>query len=116
VGRPRKPIDAEQVYKLARLGCTQEEIADIFDVSQQTISDRFSVECSRARASLKMSLRRAQLHRAIKDRSDSMLIHLGKNMLGQSDRLQAEVNATRPIFQAFDDGRDPGLPTPGETA
>lgn len=113
MGRPPLPLDAEQVYKLARLGCTQEEIADILGCSQQTISDRFSVECARARASLKMSLRRAQLHRAVKDRSDSMLIHLGKQMLGQSEKTETTTTG-KVIFQTFDDGRDPDLPPPAE--
>jgi hypothetical protein len=31
-----------------------------------------------------MSLRRAQYLRATKDRSDTMLVHLGRNYLGQS--------------------------------
>jgi hypothetical protein len=78
-----KSIDPVQVAKLARLGCTEAEIADFFGVSQQTISRRFRVECSRARASLKMSIRRAQYRRAVKDRSDTMLIHLGKCYLAQ---------------------------------
>jgi hypothetical protein len=82
-GRPRR-IDVAQVEKLARIGCTQEEIGDILGCSQQTISDRFSVEYARARASLKTSLRRAQVIRAVKDRSDTMLVHLGRVYLGQS--------------------------------
>lgn len=86
MGRPLLPLDAEQVYKLARLGCTLEEIADILGCNRQTITNRFSQEVANARATLKSSLRRAQLKRAIRDRSDSMLIHLGKNMLGQGDK------------------------------
>jgi hypothetical protein len=77
-------ITADQVERLARFGATQEEIAEILGVSQPTISQRFGMEYHRARASLKMSLRRAQVRRAVKDRSDTMLIHLGKNYLGQS--------------------------------
>jgi hypothetical protein len=82
-GKPR-PIDRDQVEKLARIGCSQEEIADILGVSQPTISRRFGMACTRARASFKMSLRRAQYLRATKDRSDTMLVHLGKNYLGQT--------------------------------
>jgi predicted XRE-type DNA-binding protein len=90
-GRPRKELNAEQVHKLARLGCTQEEIADILGCSQATISERFSIECSHARAELKMSLRRAQVHRATKDRSDTMLIHLGKVYLGQGTTIDSDA-------------------------
>jgi hypothetical protein len=84
MGRPLKPIDAEQVYRLARLGCTQQEIADFFGCHPDTIRDRFSTELARARAAWKMSIRRAQTVRAIRDRSDTMLIHLGKTELGQT--------------------------------
>lgn len=83
MGRRAIPIDAAQVVKLARIGCTEEEIADILGASQQTISRRFRVDIARARGLLKMSLRRAQYHRAVKDRSDRMLIHLGVALLGQ---------------------------------
>ena len=31
-GRPKLPIDEEQVFKLARLGCTVEEIADFLRI------------------------------------------------------------------------------------
>jgi transcriptional regulator len=84
VGRKLRKIDPEQVVRLAKIGCTQQEIADILGESQQTISRRFGLQITRARASLNMSLRRAQFKRAVKDRSDAMLIHLGKVYLGQA--------------------------------
>ena len=84
MGRKPKPIDGEQVFKLARLDCTMQEIADFFGCHVDTIRDRFPDELARARAAGKISLRRAQFKRAVQDRSDTMLIHLGKNRLGQS--------------------------------
>lgn len=83
MGRKPLPIDAEQVYKIARLGCTHQEIADFFGCHPDTIRDRFPEELARARAAGKISLRRAQRIRAIRDRSDRMLIHLGQIELGQ---------------------------------
>lgn len=116
MGRPLKPIDAEQVEKLARIGCTQDEIADVLGCSQGLISQRFLMEYTRGRASLKTSLRRAQAIRAIRDRSDKMLIHLGQNMLGQSEKSQVELSGGKVKFESIDDGRDPDLPPPTETA
>jgi len=84
VARPRKELDAEQVYRLARIGCTQAEIADVFSVSQATISRNYSSDYARAQGEFKTSLKRAQYLRATKDKSDSMLIHLGKHWLGQN--------------------------------
>jgi hypothetical protein len=83
MARRPKPIDKEQVFKLARLGCSQAEIADVLGCSQPTISKRFRMELARARASFRIGIRRAQYIRAVKDRSDTMLIHLGKVELGQ---------------------------------
>jgi hypothetical protein len=80
----KRAIDRDQVIKLARLGCTQDEIADVLGCDQATISRRYRIEYAHARAECKVSIRRAQMIRATRDRSDSMLIHLGKNMLGQS--------------------------------
>lgn len=85
-GRPRKELDAEQVYKLARIGCTQAEIADVFGVSQSVISANYRSDYARAQGEFKRSLKRAQFMRAVKDRSDTMLIHLGKTYLGQAGK------------------------------
>ena len=97
MARPLKPIDGEQVFKLAKLGCTQAEIAEIFECDQSTISKRFSSEFASARGLWKLSIRRAQTRRAVKDGSDSMLIHLGKAVLGQVDRLNV-TTSERPKF------------------
>lgn len=119
MGRPLADIDVEQVKKLARIGCTQAEIAEILGCSQQTISDRFSVEYASARASLKMSVRRAQVYRGIKAKSDTMLIHLGKVYCGQTDRLDvtSDGKPVQPIFELVgNDSGNQGVPTPAETA
>ena len=47
-GDHSQPIDArEQVFKLGRLGSTQAEIADVFNVSPSVISERFRTEIAR---------------------------------------------------------------------
>jgi AraC-like DNA-binding protein len=84
MARPLKAIDAEQVVKIGRLGCTVEEIAEVLGCSPRTIHRRFRHALVRARASAKMSLRRAQYVRATRDRSDRMLIWLGRIELGQT--------------------------------
>ncbi|HWG97202.1 MAG TPA: hypothetical protein VN647_08980, partial [Nitrospira sp.] len=65
-GRPLKEIDGDQVYKLAKMGCTQEEIADYFGcASHSTISERFRQDYELGRAASKTSLRRMQWKSAI---------------------------------------------------
>jgi hypothetical protein len=119
MGRRKVAITADQVERLARIGCTQDEIAEVLGCAQATISLRYSMEYARARATLKMSLRRAQVRRAVKDRSDTMLIHLGKNYLGQTGESEGmsgqEVLAKILADHARKNGKaaDPeGTPTP----
>lgn len=84
MARPKLEIDATEVYKLAQLGCKNEEIADFFNCSPQTIELRFMPELTKGRSELRMSLRRWQLESARKG-NVGMLIWLGKQMLGQRD-------------------------------
>jgi hypothetical protein len=86
MGRPPKDIDADQVRKLAKLGCTQGEIADFLGAARSVISERFQSEFQLGSAESIISLRRAQWRSAMKG-SDRMLIHLGKVYLGQTDRI-----------------------------
>jgi hypothetical protein len=87
MGRPLKDIDAETVRKLAKLGCTQGEIAEFVGCAQSVISERFRSDFDLGRVESKISLRRMQWRSAMKG-SDRMLIHLGKVYLGQTDRLK----------------------------
>lgn len=104
-GRPRKELDAEQVYKLAKLGCTLEEIADVFNVSVSTISTNYREVCQRARGEMKTSLRRSQYLRAVRDKSDKMLIHLGMQYLGQAEKSEQKTQVQPPVILP-DNGRD----------
>jgi hypothetical protein len=110
VGRPLTPIDAEQVFKLGRLGLTQAEIADVFNISPSVISERFRTEITRARAHWKMSLRRAQWRRA-KAGSDAMLIHLGKSELGQTYKVDVATTGKPTVIyvEHADNPRDADL-------
>jgi hypothetical protein len=106
VGRPPKDIDADQVFRLARLGLTQADIAEVFDVSQSVISERFRSEFTRARGHWKLSLRLAQWKRA-KAGSDAMLIHLGKSVLGQTYKLDITAKGGLPTVVCFERAHNP---------
>src|SRR5262249_13940588 len=80
---PRRKIDPDQGEKLTAMGLTIEEVADVLHCSRQTLMRRFGTVMARARGTFKMRLRRAQFIRAVRDRSDTMLIHLGKIYLDQ---------------------------------
>ena len=91
MARPKIVIDAEQVYKLAQLGCKNEEMAKYFGCSPQTLETRFQPEIDKGRSELKMSLRRWQLASAQKG-NVAMMIWLGKQMLGQIERSQLDIS------------------------
>lgn len=83
-GIRRRVVNPDDVYKLAQLGCTTQEIARWFDIPYTTCKDNFRDIIEKGREELKQSLRMAQLKLALNGNA-VMLIWLGKNMLGQSD-------------------------------
>jgi len=90
-GRPKIEFDLEQVERLAMLQCTYEELAAFFDCSVDTIGRRMEDDpdfCGAYKRGLekgKMSLRRYQW-RAAESGNVTMLIWLGKQHLGQTDK------------------------------
>lgn len=84
VGRDKRPVPAPDVWRLAALGCKDTEIAQWFGIDDNTLRYNFSVELLKGRETLKQSLRRKQLEVAMSG-NPTMLIFLGKNLLGQSD-------------------------------
>jgi hypothetical protein len=84
VGRDKTIVPAEEVYKLAQIGCKNQEIADWFGIDENTLTYNFSEDITKGRENLKQSLRRAQLKLALSGNA-TMLIWLGKNILMQQE-------------------------------
>ena len=88
MSRPKKyKIDTEQVKKLAILGCTNKEIGDFFGCSADLIEKSYSEFLTKGRAEMKMRLRQLQWKSAEKG-NVTMQIFLGKNILGQQDKIE----------------------------
>ena len=92
-GRPKKFINLKQVAKLAKICCTVEEIANILDLSKSTLdhNTEFLQVYKKNIDNGKMSLRRAQMELALKGNA-TMQIWLGKQLLGQREPQNIEVN------------------------
>lgn len=92
-GRPKKTIDYETVEKLAALFCTQDEIAAFLNLDVKTLraDEKFLELYKKGLEKGKCSLRRHQYECAKKGNS-AMLIWLGKQYLGQSEKM-AIVNS-----------------------
>ena len=87
-GRPKKEIDYTTVEKLANIQCTQDEIASFLGISTRTLQrdEQFMELFNRGRENGKMSLRRIQWKHA--EKSVPMAIWLGKQYLGQRDKVE----------------------------
>ena len=86
-GAKQKIIDPDEVYKMATYGCTMEEMADFFQIDRETLKYNFWHYIKQGEAGLKMRLRKKQIEVAL-DGNPTLLIWLGKNMLGQTDTPQ----------------------------
>jgi|TARA_R100001244_G_scaffold125113_1_gene95066 hypothetical protein len=89
-GRPAMDISSDKVEMLASFGCSTVEIAKLHNCSENTIRVRFREEIERGRESMKIKLRQLQW-KSCEQGSNAMLIFLGKQYLGQSDRNEFEL-------------------------
>lgn len=90
MARPLLDIKGEDIENLAKIGCSNKEIADHYKCSEDTISVRFSENVAKGRAELKIGLRKMQLKSAMNG-NVVMMIWLGKQLLGQVDRAQIDI-------------------------
>ena len=116
-GHPRAVIDRQIFENLCKIQCTRLEIQGVFGVAERTLNawcrrtyhnKTFSDVYKMFKDHGKVSLRRMQWELAKK--SSAMAIFLGKNVLGQTDRIEQtqNINADIPMVQVYlpDNGRD----------
>ena len=88
VGRPKKyNLDTHQIEQLAGFGCSNTEMASFFGCSPDLLEKSYSEYLSKGRDSGKIRLRQYQWASAKKG-NVAMLIWLGKQILGQSDKQE----------------------------
>ena len=105
MARPIKKIklDGEQIEKLASLGHSDEVIAVLAGCQESTLHRRFATHLRMGRANLHHQLRTLQLEKA-KAGSDTMLIWLGKCVLGQREHIEQTVHSeTKIVIDIGDD-------------
>lgn len=91
--KPKLDIDAEQVQKLAKYGVSNVAIADFFGCSESTIRGRFCESLAKGRAERKITLHQRQ-YEAADNGNIAMLIWLGKQDLGQSEKIETKNETT----------------------
>lgn len=97
-GRNKKEISSDQVYRLALIHCTANEIAAVLDCHKDTIYDRFSDVLQRGHEEGQMSLKR-KMHEVAMAGDTKMLIWLSKQRCGYKD-VQPE-DATQINFNVY---------------
>lgn len=96
-GRPLAIIDLVAVERAASIGCNNDEIAALVGVSRSLMFERAASDpavkdaITRGRNMGRATLRRLQWQGAQKGNA-TMLIWLGKQMLGQKDRHEHDFN------------------------
>lgn len=98
MARPVKEINKEQFESLCNLQCTLDEIAGFFKCSRDTIERwcvrtyeiNFADVFKKYSQNGKISLRRSQFRLA--ETNASMAIWLGKQYLGQTEKIEAVTN------------------------
>ena len=114
-GRPPFTLTDEQfktIEGMARIQCTQDEICDIFEVTDKTLNlalkkhsgVSFSDLIKKNMSHGKASLRRSQWRAADKG-VPSVLIWLGKQYLGQKDQVESTGNVTLHPFDGWETRR-----------
>lgn len=115
MARPQKTatLAEAQIEQLAAFGCTDEEIAVLAGLDEATVKRSFAPLLKKGRADMKSRLRSAQVKKALGyfvEKSDkegnvevyltppdnTMLIWLGKQYLGQSDKTETK-DTTEPM-------------------
>jgi hypothetical protein len=95
-GPNQKVVDPDEVYRLSGMGCTMEEMAHFFGIDRETLKYNFLPYIQRSESELYMKIRKKQIEVAL-DGNPTMLIWLGKNMLGQSDNpVNTDANRILP--------------------
>jgi hypothetical protein len=95
-GRPLCEVDPGMVEKLAQVNCPNTEIASFVGCSVDTLTRRFADVLAKGRENSKTRLRQAQFKSALGG-NVVMQIWLGKQMLGQADKIEQKTEVSGEI-------------------
>lgn len=115
VGRPKSVFNWREMDYLCSIGCTLQEIAGFFQMNESTVGERvkeefgitFNQYYEKHSQGMKIALRRRQFKLAM-DGDGAMLKFLGKNILGQKEKVefdgQVKVNSWVDLVNNLDGG------------
>ena len=112
MGRPKKDFDWKMLDAILQYNASKKDCSDLLEVSEDTIERRIKTEYSctfteyrdRKMSKTRLKLSQKQVEVALAG-NVTMLIFLGKNMLGQSDKVENEINSKIEILIDEDDNK-----------
>ena len=110
LGTTELVLDVRQIRELSKIHCTFQEIARVMGCSISVIKQQYMDEVEAGREQGKASLRHAQYKRAMEG-NPTMLIWLGKHLLGQRDeiRLSTVEPEARELLRRLEEMAPAGL-------
>jgi hypothetical protein len=93
VARPKKSINPKTVERLAKIGCSAEEIAAVLDCNVSLIKRRFTPVVQKGRLYLQQTVR-SMLVRKAREGNVSVIIFLGKALLGLRENDPVSINVS----------------------
>jgi hypothetical protein len=91
-GNPLPRLTTKMVEQFAYYGCTNEEIANLFLISESHLLDRYELNLIAIRAKRIYDIRRAQFEVSVKKLNPQMLTWLGRNEMNQSLEPERDVD------------------------
>ncbi len=106
-GRPKTELDFKKITTLSKIHCTQEEIASVLEISTRTLqrSKEFCRIYKKGMEEGKASLRRMQFAKAHAGNT-TMMIWLGKQLLGQADKVENREVGRREVKVTYVDQKN----------
>lgn len=108
MGRPKKPIDPDQVKNLAERGWSGRQIAAHFGVNEATIRRKFDALIAEARQHGAAKLLDVLWQRGVTGKSDRVLVHLADRIIGKIPTV-IKLSREQLIEQLEDDAKERGL-------
>jgi hypothetical protein len=95
MGRPKKEFDPQEIYQMAKEGCSVDDIATELGCSDNHIYNHYYDVFKEGQAAGRRAIHRKQFDKAM-DGDAGMLRWLGANRLGQSDKVH-QTNGVQEI-------------------
>lgn len=107
VGKPKQYVDEMSVFNLAIIGCSKTEIAAILGCSEDRLREHHQL-VELGHQMLARNIRAAQVKVALAG-DTTMLKHLGKYILNQTDKEQPLVNVIQNFNKEYEQYSDEDL-------